>query len=206
MSKHTESIHILDKVGLYVTSLWLLFFLLIVLTIDVPITFSKNYIFIGFEELLKRNIIPIISFVFLILGIIYCFYFNYKFKGTAPLQVEVQEIKNVNYEHILFLTTYIIPLLSFDISNIRYLLLLFLLLVIICAIYIQTNLFYANPTLALLGYHIYEMTGSRKKELETETYKNIIVITKTNISLNDEVQLLFLSDNIYFGRKYEHIN
>lgn len=199
MSKHIESIHIWDKVGLYVTSLWLLFFLLIVLTIDV--SFSKNYVFIGFDELIKRNIIPLISFVFLILGIIYCFFFDYKFKGTAPLQIEVKEIKNVNYEHITFLTTYIIPLLSFDISNIRYLVLLFLLLIIICAIYIRTNLFYANPTLALLGYRIYEITGSREKELDTETYNNIIVITKTNILLNDEVQLLFLSDNIYFGRK-----
>jgi hypothetical protein len=201
MSKHIESIHILDKVGLYVTSLWLLFFLLIVLTIDVPITFSKNYVFIGFEELFKRNIIPLLSLLFLLVGIMYCFRFNYKFKGTAPLQINVQNVENVNYEHITFLTTYIIPLLSFDISNIRYLLLLFLLLIIICAIYIRTNLFYANPTLALLGYRIYEITGYRKKEQNTDTYENIIVIAKTNILLNDEIQLLFLSDNIYFGRK-----
>ncbi|WP_407281718.1 anti-phage protein KwaA [Methanolobus sp. WCC1] len=201
MSKHIESIHIWDKVKLYITSLWLLFFLLIVLTIDVPITFSKNYEFIGFEELISRNYIPLISFLFLIIGIFYCLCFDYKFKGTAPLQINVQTVENVNYEHITFLTTYIIPLLSFDISNIRYLLLLFLLLIIICAIYIRTNLFYANPTLALLGYHIYKITGYRIKEQNTDSYENIIVIAKTNILLNDEIQLIFLSDNIYFGRK-----
>jgi hypothetical protein len=172
-----------------------------VLTIDVPITFSKNYVFIGFEELIKRNVIPIISFVFLLLGIVYCFCFDYKFRGTAPLQINVQNVENVNYEHITFLTTYIIPLLSFDISNIRYLMLLFLLLIIICAIYIRTNLFYANPTLALLGYHIYKITGYRIKEQNMDSYENIIVIAKTNILLNDEIQLIFLSDNIYFGRK-----
>ena len=201
MRKHVENIHIWDKIGLYITSLWLLFLLLILLTIDIPITFSNNYTFIGFDELLKRNIIPVVSFIFLLIGIIYCFRFDYKFKGTAPLQIKVEEIKNVNYEHITFLTTYIIPLLSFDISNLRYLMLLFLLLIIIGAIYIKTDLFYTNPTLALLGYHIYEMTGSRNIEIKKDDYVNIIVITKTKMSSNDEIQLSFLSDNIYFGRK-----
>lgn len=201
MSGYIENIHIWDKVGLYITSLWLLFLLLIILTIDIPITFSSNYTFIGFDELLKRNIVPVVSIIFLLIGIRYYFRFNYKFKGTAPLQIKVEEIKNVNYEHITFLTTYIIPLLSFDISKPRYLVLLFLLLIIIGAIYIKTDLFYANPTLALLGYHIYKTTGSRHIEGEISCYKDIIVITRTKILSNDEIQLSFLSDNIYFGRK-----
>ena len=201
MSRHIENIHIWDKVGLYITSLWLLFLLLIILTIDIPITFSKNYTFIGFDEILIRNIIPVVSFIFLLIGIIYYFLFDYRFKGTAPLQIKIEEIKNVNYEHITFLTTYIIPLLSFDISEPRYLVLLFLLLIIIGAIYIKTNLFYANPTLALLGYHIYKITGSRNIEINKDQYINIIVITKIKMSSNDEIQLSFLSDNIYFGRK-----
>jgi hypothetical protein len=78
---------------------------------------------------------------------------------------------------------------------------LFFLLLIIGIIYIKTDLFYANPTLALLGYNIYEMTGSRNIEIKKDTYEHIVVITKNKISSNDEIQLLFLSDNIYFGRK-----
>ena len=147
------------------------------------------------------DLIPVVSFIFLLIGIIYYFLFDYRFKGTAPLQIKIEEIKNVNYEHITFLTTYIIPLLSFDISEPRYLVLLFLLLIIIGAIYIKTNLFYANPTLALLGYHIYKITGSRNIEINKDQYINIIVITKIKMSSNDEIQLSFLSDNIYFGRK-----
>lgn len=207
MSKQIENIHNWDKIGLYITSLWLLFLLLIILTIDIPINcISNNCAFIGFEELLKRNIVPAVSFIFLLFGIGYYLFFDYKFEGTSSLQIKTDEIKNANYEHITFLTTYIIPLLSFDISNLRYLMLLFLLLIIIGAIYIKTDLFYANPTLALLGYHIYKITGSRIIENNEEYYKDIIVITKTKIILNDEIQLSLLSDNIYFGRKYEYIN
>ena len=106
MSKHIENIHIWDKVGLYITSLWLLFLLLIILTIDIPINCSSNNCaFIGFEELLKRNIIPVVSFTFLLVGILYYLFFDYKFKGTTPLQIKVEKIKSVNYEHITFLTT-----------------------------------------------------------------------------------------------------
>ena len=201
MSKHTKNIEILDKVGLYITSLWLLFLLLMILKIDIPINFSNNSTFIGFEELLRRNVVPAVSFIFLSIGILYYFVFDYKFKGTAPLQIKVEKIKNVNYEHITFLTTYIIPLLSFSINKSRYLVLLFLLLIIVGAIYIKTDLFYANPTLALLGYHIYKIAGSRNIEMENDYYEDIVVITKTKMTSNDEIQLIFLSDTIYFGRK-----
>lgn len=201
MSEHTENIKLLDKVGLYITSLWLLFLLLIILTYDFPINCSNNCVFIGFKELLKRNIVPVVSFIFLCIGIGYYFRFDYKFEGTPQLQIKVEKIKNVNYEHITFLTTYIIPLLSFDISKLRYLVLLFLLLIIIGAIYVKTDLFYANPTLAILGYHIYKITGSRKKEQKSDVYEDIIVITRTKISSNNEIILIFLSDNIYYGRK-----
>lgn len=197
MSKHIENIKNLDKLGLYITSLWLLFFMLIILKADISIIFNNNFTII---ELLKINIIPIISFIFLCLGIAYCFYFDHKFKGTAPIQIKVEKIKNVNYEHILFLTTYIIPLLSFDVSNGKYLLLLVVLLISIGIIYIKTNLFYANPTLALLNYRIYKITGSRNVELKKDYYRDIIIITKTKIQTNNEIQLILLSDNIYYGR------
>jgi hypothetical protein len=201
MSKHIENICIWDKVGLYITSLWLLFLLLIILKIDIPITFSNNCTLIGFDELLKRNVIPVVSFIFLVIGIVCHLRFDYRLKGTTPLQIKIKKIKNLNYENITFLVTCIIPLLNFDISDLRYLMFLFFLLLIIGIIYIKTDLFYANPTLALLGYNIYEMTGSRNIEIKKDTYEHIVVITKNKISSNDEIQLLFLSDNIYFGRK-----
>jgi len=62
-----------DKFELYVMSLWLLFFLIIVLTANIPICFEENCSFIGFEELLLTNIIPAVSLVFLILGAVFLF-------------------------------------------------------------------------------------------------------------------------------------
>ena len=58
------------KVGLYILSLWLLFLLSIILTIDIPMYWGNDWIFIGIGELLKRNIVPLISVLGLIIGAI----------------------------------------------------------------------------------------------------------------------------------------
>lgn len=56
------------KIGLYILSLWLLFLLSIILTIDIPMYWGDDWIFIGIGELFKRNTVPLISIFGLIIG------------------------------------------------------------------------------------------------------------------------------------------
>lgn len=200
MSNQIENISKFDKVALYVTSMWLLFFLIIIMKIDVPINFSVNAKFIGWEKLLLKNIIPFIAFVFLCFGILYSYLFNYKFNGTIPLQIEIKKIKSINYEQIIFLTTYIIPLVSLNLDDTRYLILLIALIIIIGIIFIKTDLYYANPTLSLLGYHIYQISGARNNDGDIQKFTNLTVITKDKIQSSQEILLKRISDTIYFGK------
>lgn len=62
--------------------------------------------------------------------------------------------------------------------------------IIIGAIFIKTNLFYKNPTLALLGYKLYKV--------DTEKNTGLIFISKQNLKLGDDVHHIPLSDNVYF--------
>jgi hypothetical protein len=93
------------KAEFYIISLWLLYLMVIILTIDIPLDFSVDSEFIGIGELLKRNVVPLISLVFLVYGIILCFKYKYRFKGTMQLPVRIIKISNINYEHLTFLTT-----------------------------------------------------------------------------------------------------
>lgn len=102
----------------------------------------------------------------------------------------------MNYEHLTFLTTYIIPLICFDLSQIRYVIVLFVLIFIIGIIYIKTDLFFANPTLALLGYHIYKIDAKSK----SKEFDQIIVISRSFIKKDQEIKLKLLDDNIFYGR------
>ncbi len=184
------------KIQLYILSLWLLFALLFVNKVQVPICF-ENCEFIGFKRLISENIIPLISIIFVFSGFWFYYRFRYIIKGSKSLPEQIKEIENVNWEHLTFLVTYVIPLLSFDLdfnlSEDRNGLMFFLVLVIIGMIYVKTNMFYNNPTLAILGYHIYKS--------HTTSKTNIILISKDVLIEGDWIQYKLISDNIYFAIK-----
>lgn len=101
----------------------------------------------------------------------------------------IKKIEDQNYEHLTFLTTYIIPFLRVKMEG-RDLVITFLLLIIIGAIFVKTNLFYKNPTLALLGYRLYKV--------DTEKDSGLIFISKQSLKTGDKVHHIHLNDNVYF--------
>jgi lysylphosphatidylglycerol synthetase-like protein (DUF2156 family) len=97
----------LRKIEMYIVSLWLLFFLIAVKEFHLVswnISFSIN----GLENFLNANVIPCISLVFLILGLIFYARFRYTLNGSSELPKKIVKIEDQNFEHLTFLTTYII--------------------------------------------------------------------------------------------------
>jgi hypothetical protein len=188
-----------EKFELYILSLWLLFFLIIVVTANIPICFESGCKFIGWNELLLRNVIPIFSLVFLLLGGLFYLRFDYKVSGSKKLPTKIIKIEDLNYEHLTFLTTYIIPLICFNLTSARYVFALIFLLIIIGIIYVKTDKFYANPTLAVLGYRLYKVTVQTR----TSVKENIVIITKDRLSEADQINMLDLDDKVSFARRAE---
>lgn len=184
------------KIGLFFLSLWLFFILTIVITIKIPISFSANSEFIGFAEVLRRNVIPLICLVCLLIGFYSYFDFTYKLKDATQMPFKITKIENIDYEHLTFLTTYIVPLVCFNFVDTRYQLVLLILLVVIGIIYIRTDLYYANPTLALLNYRIYRIDGEFKDGIRN----NIILISRTKLEINYRCDYIKLDDSIYYAK------
>lgn len=186
-----------EKFELYILSLWFLFLLIIVVTIDIPFCYGDNCEFIGFLPLAQKNIVSIIAFIFLIFGTVFYFRFNYRIAGSRSIAAKVVKIEDVNYEHLTFLTTYIIPLICFNLTSARYLLALGLLLFIIGVIYVKTDKFYANPTLAVLGFRVYKVNLQTRTGLK----EGLVVISKERLAEGDQINRLGLDDKVYFVRK-----
>lgn len=186
-----------EKIELYIVSLWLLFLLIIVVTIDIPFCLGKSCNFIGFKSLFLRNIIPLVSLIMLICGIIGVLRFKYKVSGSVQTPIKIKKISNINYEHLTFLSTYIIPLIAFDLTEFRYFLVLLILLFSIGAIYLKTNMFFSNPTLAILGYQIYRVDA----EFRTTFKKEIILISRQKLFEDDRVSYKKIDNNIYYVRR-----
>ncbi|WP_459581784.1 anti-phage protein KwaA [Dickeya oryzae] len=192
--KHKEQIR--RKINLYILSLAILFFFFIFITIKVPICFSSQCEFIGWGRLLKDNIIPIVCIVLLF----YCGYaylrFEYDTKRSGGLPVKIIKLEKINYEHLTFLATYIIPLITFDFEKERYVLVLAALLVIMGVIYIKTDLFYANPSLALLGFNIYKVDI---KVSEDKNKEGVIIISRKKLEVEKMVSYIVLDDRVYYS-------
>ncbi|HBQ26076.1 MAG TPA: hypothetical protein DD791_06755 [Syntrophomonas sp.] len=184
------------KVQLYIMSLWLLFVLILLLTVDIPISFAPDAKYIGMKSLLQRNILPIISTIMVVLGIVLAQNIQYKWRGVTNPPYKIKSIKNENYEYLTFLTTYIIPLICIDLSNIRYVIVLAILLLLIGFIFIRMDLYYGNPTLALLGYRLYRV--------EIENINNtdgIVVISRDRLATGSSIESMEINSNIWFVRE-----
>lgn len=171
------------KIELYFMSLGLLFCLLIIKSIDIPISFSLDSSFVGWDYLLKNNIPTIVCFVCLI-GAIFCRKrFLHSLEGSIDIPSKIVSIKNGNYEYLTFLTTYIIPLICFDLSSVRDCILLLILLVLLGILFIKTNLYYQNPSLALIGFNIYVADVKYKDSI----LEDVIILSKSKLKKNDEI-------------------
>ncbi|MDI9370835.1 MAG: anti-phage protein KwaA, partial [Synergistota bacterium] len=141
-------------------------------------------------------IAPLVSAAFLTYGILCCALFNYRIKGSMSIPLAVSSVKNIDFEHLAFLMTYIVPLAGLDLAQPRYTAVLTVLLLTIGAIYVKTDKFYANPTLALLGFKLYSADIVKRAGKTTRA----IIITKD--CLNDEtcIRAIALDNCVFFAK------
>ena len=189
------------KIELYILSLWLLFFLLFANKIEFPICFEDNSHYIGTWKLLKTNWIPAICIV----GMVFGFYAFWKFKykvieSSKQGPWKIEEIENISFENLGFLATYIIPLLCFDLDfhldEGRNALMLLLVLLVIGAVYIKANLYYTNPSLALMNFRVYRITYKNQGEI-----KKAIILSREKLNVADKIFARHIDENVYFTKK-----
>lgn len=173
---------IIIKVCFYLISLSPLFFLLMILRGSI-------------NENIKENTFAIFCFILLCCSGIGLLYLNDLRSNAKKLPIIVTKATNINYENLTFLSTYIIPLVAIPLDTFREKIVFVLLLIFIGVIFIRTNIFYSNPSLAILGYSVYKIDDSSGK------YKESILIIRGNLKINDSVKCLKLSNNVYYGRK-----
>ena len=182
------------KIEMYIISLWLFFVLAIIATADISIFFSKTSLWSDWTKLLRMNVIPLICIGFLILCVVFFQQFKYKLEGAMQLPIKLTTVKNINCEYLSFLITYIFPLVLVDFKEPRQVMILSILIIIMGIIYVKTNMFYSNPTLALLNYRIYEV--------DTESVGlNGVFISFDEIRPGQKVKYIRLDTNVFFVRR-----
>lgn len=185
------------KILLYILSLWLLFFSLFIMSWDVDflskvyshVLGDEYFSFSLYEKLKTRNYVFLLSLFFMFVGFLGFGYFYFKTSSGWSATVIVEDVSNENHEHLEFLTTYVMPLVFTDVNSKRTAFNLLVMIIAIGAIYIRTNKFYSNPSLAILGFKIY------KAKIKKQGDKKYIMICKGKISDGAHLKYINLDDS-----------
>lgn len=109
-------------------------------------------------------------------------------KKLEVLPVTINEISIDSNSSIMFIFTYLIPLMNIDKMMMIFLLLLFFIIIF------TTNIYYFNPILGLLGYHHYRVKMSNGT--------NFILITKKTLVHTKQIKnVVLLSNYILLEKK-----
>ena len=184
---------------MYIISLWLLFVLIIPLTVS-PVSTKElsavkewyNLITI----LVRKNVLPLICLAMALFGLILFKQLEYRWKGTKDLPVQVTNVESENFEYLTFLTTYIIPLVCINLDETRYIVVLLVLLLIIGIIFVQSDFYMGNPTLALMGYRLYRISY----KIGEQEYEKM-VITKDRIHVGDDLESIPFDQHTWYARR-----
>lgn len=195
----------LIKVGMYLLSLWLLLVLIFVNKINIDICLDCKFASkMELWAIATQNYLPAICVLVLIISLVFYAVFARIILGAKDGPFKVSKIEDKSADHLVFLATYVIPLLSFNLDTTRQIVSLVITLTLIGAIYVRTNLFYANPTLSLLGFKICTVKFEQTKTgVPSGT---AVLIAREDITVGTSVNMLRLDKNIFFARKAISIN
>lgn len=152
---------------------------------------EQNGVTMSVWQILMNNLLPLVLCLISILSLFYYFVFI-KVNASAGFRSpkKITRIKNSGIEYLSYLATYIIPFIGLKFDTWNNLIATSLLFFVIGFIYTKTNLLYANPTLALFGYYIFQATFEDGEERT--------VISKGKLKKNNSYKYKELSDDIYF--------
>lgn len=187
------------KIGFYLLSM--VFFLIIVMILgtDIPVYLGKDAQFIGWSNFFKMGIIiPIVCGLLLLFAGGFACWLRHKSKGTRLGPITIKEISNVNSEIMSFVAAYFFPLVGFNYSTTwKHVVVLAGLFVLIGIIYIKGDIYYCNPTLSILGYRTYKVSGMANNG---DPF-NQTVITRDRLSVNDRFIYITIDSNTCFAYK-----
>ncbi len=142
-----------------------------------------------FSQLLFNNW-QVVFFIFLIsLALLSYVVFQKNSEYGVKGRKKFTDITPADFDHLTFLSTYIIPLITFNLNESRSFIVVIVLLLMIGVIYLKSNLYYLNPTLLLFGYRIYKAKSNTK---------SVVLIAKNTIpEMEYNSKYINLGNNVY---------
>ena len=116
-------------------------------------------------------------------------------------RVKVEDISNKNSEAIGYISTYLVPMLFNDYTDLYSVVVLFVLLLVIWQLYVNSTLMGINPTLNFFGYALYEIVFDDRVGYNTSprTRNGLVLTRSSDVQEDDYLLLKRIAHKLYFA-------
>lgn len=169
-----------------------------------PSLFSKLVLFLSsylalwliffIQFFFSNNLIGcIIAIVFIVLSSLSLFIYPKLLQTFNPISVEIVRVNRRDGEAMSYIISYLIPFIALPSAKISDFISLCVIFLVLGILYINSEMIHINPTLNLLGWHIFEVTDANDI--------TITIIAKTKLKNKTALDAIQIGDNIYWGKR-----
>jgi hypothetical protein len=110
-------------------------------------------------------------------------------RSTAPITIDIKSVHRRDEEVVAYLVLYVLPFLSLNLSDPASTISFVILFVTLATVYVTADMIHVNPTLNLLGWHVFEA--------ETSAGSSHTVITRRHrLTPNGKLSVIAIADGI----------
>lgn len=150
-----------------------------------------------FHEEILRVIICLCCMVLLLLGgWIYYYFKGRELAGFTDRAEKISISGDTTEMSVAFFVTYVIPMVMDDITEIKGFICFLVVISMLILLMRNTNLYYQNPILAVLGYKTFQFTFIETRD-ETLKDKDYIGITRGKFDPAKIIKWKYISDNVF---------
>lgn len=199
----------LIKLSLYLLSISPVFLFSAILCAELPVCWPwEKWEFVSIDYLIEHNIL---SLSVLIVGITVlistCLPICYSIKHSAAQQSKtVISFESLNSEVITYVASFFVPLVSFNLHQINYWLVLILVFVLLGFCFFKSERFFCNPILLLFGFYVYKTKLKLHTESSEEKFVTRTIIVHGELAENALIKNIELTNNLYYARIWKSKN
>lgn len=132
----------------------------------------------------------VVPIVLAVLGAIGIVWLVREVRTTAPTPLTVGRVERNDLESVTYVLTYLFPFVGNLLGDQSTAIDLAILFVFVLAVYVRADLFYINPVLVLLGWHVYRVEDSEENEL-------VLLAGPKPLKKGAELRVVPLSDGVW---------
>lgn len=114
---------------------------------------------------------PLMFIILSMVGIFTIWYFRKQIRLQNELSNEIESFKRMDYEHLTFLATFILPVFAIDLKTTKDLIILFFILCFMGFVYIKSDMYYLNPVFLIFGWYLYKINRNNTEVMALSTFR-----------------------------------